>query len=121
MCRMVRPHVKNDKGVMHRSDEPYGSSRLVRHHPMKFYYVYILQSLTKDFIYVGFTHNLRQRFNEHNSGKEFSTKPYTPFELIHYEAYRNEKDAKRREEYFKTTKGKTTLKTMLKEYFISPK
>jgi hypothetical protein len=28
------------------------------------------------------------------------------------------KDAKRREEYFKTTKGKTTLKTMLKEFFI---
>ena len=37
--------------------------------------------------------------------------------LFFYEAYRNEKDAKRREEYFKTTKGKTTLKLMLKEHF----
>lgn len=27
------------------------------------------------------------------------------------------KDAKRRELYLKTTKGKTTLRTMLKEYF----
>jgi len=54
---------------------------------------------------------------EHNSGSEFSTKPYIPYKLIFYEAYRNEKDAKRREEYFKTTKGKTTLKTMLVEFF----
>ena len=84
---------------------------------MKFFYVYVLRSLVKDFIYVGFTSDLKRRFEEHNSGKEFSTKPYIPFELIHYEAYRNEKDAKRREEYFKTTKGKTTLRTMLAEYF----
>ena len=71
----------------------------------------------RKFLYVGFTHNLKRRFEEHNSAKEFSTKPYIPFDLIHYEAYKNEKDAKRREMYFKTTKGKTTLKTMLKEYF----
>lgn len=83
---------------------------------MKFYYVYVLKSLAKDFIYVGFTTDLKVRFKRHNSGTEFSTKPYIPFELIHYEAYRNEKDAKRREEYFKTSKGKTTMKTMLREY-----
>lgn len=83
---------------------------------MKFYYVYVLKSLVKDFIYVGFTTDLRTRFKRHNTGTEFSTKPYIPLELIHYEAYRNIKDAKRREEYFKTTKGKATLKTMLKEF-----
>ena len=86
------------------------------------FHVYILKSLSHDFIYVGFTTDLRKRFSEHNNKEELSTKHYAPFELIHYEAYRNEKDAKRREEYFKTTKGKTTLKTMLKEYFKgSPK
>lgn len=84
---------------------------------MKFYYVYVLQSLNYDFIYVGFTEDLKRRFEEHNNQEELSTKHYAPFELIHYEAYKNEKDAKRREEYLKTTKGKTTLKTMLKEYF----
>jgi len=84
---------------------------------MTFYYVYVIRSLSKqDFIYVGFTTDLKIRFQRHNSGSEFSTKPYIPYELIHYEAYRNEKDAKRREEYFKTTKGKTTLKMMLKEF-----
>ena len=90
---------------------------MVRPTYMKFFYVYILKSLNHDFIYVGFTTNLRKRFSEHNNKEELSTKHYAPFDLIHYEAYRNINDAKRREEYFKTTKGKTTLKTMLKEYF----
>lgn len=84
---------------------------------MKFYYVYILQSKKKDFLYVGFTKDLRKRFQEHNNKEELSTKHYAPFELVHYEAYKNEKDAKRREKYLKTTKGKTTLKMMLKEFF----
>lgn len=84
---------------------------------MKFFYVYILRSLNYDFLYVGFTLDLRRRFKEHNNKEGLSTKHYAPFELIHYEAYRNEKDAKRREEYLKTTKGKTTLKTMLREFF----
>lgn len=84
---------------------------------MKFYYVDVLKSLIKDFIYVGFTTDLKTRVKQHNNKEEFSTKSYAPFELIHYEAYRNSKDAKRREGYLKTTKGKTTLKMMLKEYF----
>ena len=91
--------------------------RLVRPNSMKFYYVYVLKSINFDFIYVGFTIDLKRRFPEHNNREELSTKHYAPFDLIHYEAYRNQKDAKRREEYLKTTKGKTTLKTMLKEYF----
>lgn len=84
---------------------------------MKFYYVYVLKSVNFDFIYVGFTTNLKKRFQEHDNREELSTKHYAPFELIHYEAYRNQKDARRRENYFKTTKGKVTLRQMLKEYF----
>lgn len=84
---------------------------------MKFYYVYILRSKIKDFIYVGFSEDLKTRIKTHNKGENISTKPYIPLELIHYEAYKNIKDAKRRELYLKSNKGKTTLKTMLKEYF----
>lgn len=84
---------------------------------MNFFYVYILQSLKHNFIYIGYTDNLKRRFKEHNTGLVISTKNYHPLELIHYEAYKNQKDAKRREEYLKANKGKTTLKTMLKEYF----
>lgn len=84
---------------------------------MKFFPVYVLQNSSKDFIYIGYSENLKQRIESHNKGENFSTKPYIPLELIHYEAYRSIADAKRREKYLKSNKGKTTLKTMLKEYF----
>ncbi|MDP3994254.1 MAG: GIY-YIG nuclease family protein [bacterium] len=84
---------------------------------MKFFYVYILYNPKNDFIYIGYSTNLKKRFEEHLSGQSKSTKGYLPIKLIHYEAYSNMKDAKRREKYLKTNHGKTTLKTMLKEYF----
>lgn len=83
---------------------------------MLFYYVYVLHNPIRNFIYVGYSENLKSRIASHNKGENKSTKSYIPLELIHYEAYRNKTDAKRREKYFKTTKGKTTLKTMLREY-----
>ena len=87
---------------------------------MKFFYVYVLQSINKpSWIYVGYTENLKERVIEHNSGHSKSTTHYKPLALIHYEAYRIIKDAKRRELYLKTTKGKTTLRTMLKDYFLN--
>ena len=73
---------------------------------MIFYYVYVIKSINFSFTYVGFSTNLKVRFKQHNNKEELSTKAYVPFDLIHYEAYRNKKNAKRREEYFKTTKGK---------------
>lgn len=84
---------------------------------MKFYYVYVLHNKRKNFIYIGYSEDLRQRVTEHNKGYSKSTKAYLPLELIHYEAYKNKKDAKRRELYLKTNRGRTTLITMLKEYF----
>lgn len=87
---------------------------------MKFFYVYVLYNKSKNFIYIGYSENLKQRLIEHNSGKVKSTKHYKPLDLIFYEAYRNMKDAKRREKYLKTNKGKTALATMLDDYFNSP-
>ncbi len=84
---------------------------------MKFYYVYILHNASKHFIYVGYSEDLKTRFATHNNGKVTSTKAYRPLDLIHYEAYKNMKDAKRREKYLKTNKGRTTQMTMLHEYF----
>lgn len=84
---------------------------------MKFYYVYVLYNQNKNFIYIGYSEDLKERIREHNKGYSKSTKPYLPLELIHYEAYKDKKDAKRREIYLKTNRGKTTLRTMLKEFF----
>lgn len=86
-----------------------------------FYYVYIIQSEKNQDLYVGYTTDLKARLERHNKGFNVSTKPYRPWQLIHYEAYRNEDDAKRREKYLKTSQGSRLLKRMLKEYFYSQK
>ena len=78
------------------------------------FYVYILKSFKKaEQIYIGYTSNLKKRFKEHNDGLSQSTKPYRPWELIFYEAYKSQKDALKREKYFKTTKGKKAFRLML--------
>jgi len=84
-----------------------------------FHYVYVLQSMKNQSLYIGYTTDLEIRLREHNRGLNFSTKLYTPWRLIHYEAYRNEKDARRRERYLKTSQGSRLLKRMLKENFYS--
>jgi len=88
----------------------------------KFHYVYVLESIIKSGeLYIGCTENLVKRFREHNTGLNFSTKPYRPWKLIHYESYRSEKDVSRREKYLKTSQGSRLLGRMLKEYFYSRK
>jgi len=86
-----------------------------------FYYVYVLQSLKNNGLYIGFTKDLITRLKQHNSGASEYTRKYVPWQLIHYEAYRNEVDAKRREKYLKTNQGSRLLKRMLKEYFYHQK
>lgn len=86
-----------------------------------FQYVYVLQSMKTGGLYIGYTHDLKKRLGIHNRGLVFSTKPYLPWRLIHYEAYRNKKDAMRHEKYLKTSQGSRLMKRMLKEYFYSIK
>jgi len=81
-----------------------------------FYYVYVLKSLKDNKFYIGYTANLKKRLIEHRQGMVASTKSRTPFQLIFYEAYKNKYDAIRREKYLKTSKGKNTLRQMLKEF-----
>ena len=82
---------------------------------MKSYYVYVLLSLRDKKFYIGFTNNLKRRFEEHKRGENVSTSKRLPIRLIFYEAFLSEIDAKRRERYFKTAKGKTTLRQMLRD------
>jgi len=85
------------------------------------FYTYVLKSIITDALYVGYTNDLRRRFEEHNQKNNFSTKSGAPWQLIYYEACLNEKDAKRREGYLKTSTGARLLKCRLKEYFYSVK
>jgi len=66
------------------------------------YYVYILKSIIKkDEMYIGSTINLKKRIEEHNNGKEISTKRYKPWYVLYYEAYNEEKLARVREKKLK--------------------
>ena len=80
------------------------------------YYTYVLHSDVDKQFYVGFTKDLRQRFEQHNKGSVDSTKSRRPLRLIYYEACLNQEDATRRERYFKTHLGRMFFKKRLKSY-----
>lgn len=80
------------------------------------YYVYILKSLKDNKFYIGYTKNLKSRFELHNAGKVNSTKNRKPLILIYYEACLNQQDATHREKYLKTFHGKMFLRNRLKSY-----
>jgi len=88
------------------------------------YYFYIIQSLKNKKLYIGQTADLKKRLNEHNSGKNLSTKPYIPYEVIFYSGFKNKVDCISCEKYFKTTAGWKRIKKMLQNtlekesYFI---
>lgn len=65
------------------------------------FYVYVLRSKKDKQLYIGYTNDLKRRIEEHNSGKNTSTKYRRPFELIYYEAYKLKEDAEHREDMLK--------------------
>jgi putative endonuclease len=77
------------------------------------YYVYALKSLRRNYIYVGITDNLDRRLNEHNSGRNKTTKPYKPFEILYIEKVVNREIAREREKKLKSGYGKEFLKNLL--------
>ena len=76
------------------------------------YTVYAIKSKVRNYIYVGMTNNVNRRFNEHNNGKERTTKPYVPFDLIYTEIHNNRISARVREKYLKSGIGKEFLKSL---------
>ena len=85
-----------------------------------FYYTYVLLSSRDNKFYIGFTSNLKRRIKEHEQGKNVSTASRLPVKLIYFEGHRSKRDAMRREGYFKTTKGKVTLRQILRESLLPP-
>ncbi|MBU0649999.1 GIY-YIG nuclease family protein [Patescibacteria group bacterium] len=80
------------------------------------HYVYVLKSVKDGKNYVGYTKNLKLRFERHQKGKVSSTKNRRPLKLIYYEACINQQDATHREKYLKTYYGKKYIKSRLKSY-----
>lgn len=78
------------------------------------YFVYVLLSKNDNQFYVGFSANVEKRLSEHNAGENQSTVSRRPLILLYYEAHLSKEDALRRENYFKTTKGKSTFRQMIR-------
>ncbi len=77
------------------------------------YYTYILVSKDGRRTYTGVTSDLKRRFEEHNRGKVKSSKPYRPYEVLHYDCYETLAEATSRERFFKSTQGRRKLKLII--------
>jgi len=95
---------------------PEGAARVVQGYTafVAFWYVYVLRSLKDNMFYVGSANDLKRRLQQHLRGENVSTAKRLPVELLYFEGHRSKDDAVCRERYFKTEKGKTTLRQMLR-------
>lgn len=78
----------------------------LKHYNNKMYYTYILLSSKSHIFYYGYTHDIRQRLSQHNSGTMKATSPHIPWKLVWYCAFETEKEAKDFELYLKSGSGK---------------
>ena len=74
------------------------------------FYVYVLQSQTRSYLYVGLTNNVKRRVDQHQAGREKTTRPYIPFKLLFTESFLNRVQARAREKYLKSGIGKEWIK-----------
>jgi putative endonuclease len=77
--------------------------------------IYVIQSLTTNKLYVGSSRdaNPSVRVATHNAARVSSTKSGRPWQLIHTEMYNTYTEARKRELFLKTGKGRTLLKQIL--------
>jgi putative endonuclease len=80
------------------------------------YFVYAISSLKRNYIYVGLTNNIERRLSEHNTGKNKTTKPYSPFVIIYFEECSSRIEARIKEKYFKSGIGKEKLRIIRDNY-----
>lgn len=51
------------------------------------YYVYVIISKARKYTYTGISDNVERRVFQHNSGRNMTTRPYAPFEIVFIEEY----------------------------------
>ena len=70
------------------------------------YYVYLLRSLNDiSKTYIGYTTNVEQRLETHNSGGSVHTRNFRPWELVAYVAFDTQAKAIAFEKYIKVGSG----------------
>lgn len=104
-----------NSGHMSSQNEP---SRLVlRYNKQTMFFTYVLYSKQDGKLYIGYSSDVMERFDRHSKGLVAATMHRRPLELIYYEAYPTEQEAKRREKFLKGGKGRGQLKAQLELTF----
>ena len=80
------------------------------------FYIYVLISEKDKELNVGFTKELKKRFDEHEKGLVASTAHRRSLKLVYYEACLNKNDVIAREKYFKTGFGRRFLRNRIENY-----
>jgi putative endonuclease len=83
-------------------------------HVIVAFYVYILCSLSNGSYYVGSCDNVNKRLEQHNAGRNLSTKRGIPWELKKVESFEKRKDAYQREQYIKRMKSRSFIEKVIK-------
>ena len=82
---------------------------------MAAHHVYVIKSISHNYIYVGITDNPDRRIHAHNQGYSRTTKPYRPFRVILTEVFASRPEARKREFELKTGAGKAFLRKLAHE------
>ena len=78
------------------------------------FYVYVLRSIKKpEKTYVGYTQDIANRLELHNSERSEYTAKFAPWELLGYIALNNKDKAIELEKYLKTSSGKAFLSSKM--------
>ena len=78
------------------------------------FYVYVLESESTHSWYIGYTQDLNERLQRHNTHQVTSTAHKGPWRHIYYEGYLDRRDAIGREKFLKSGAGWRFLKKQMK-------
>jgi putative endonuclease len=77
------------------------------------HFVYILKSLKDGRYYIGSTHDVGLRLQQHNAGRQAATRYRRPFELVYVESHSEAAAAHKRELYIKSQKSRHFIEDLI--------
>jgi|WetSurMetagenome_2_1015567.scaffolds.fasta_scaffold1258645_1 putative endonuclease len=80
---------------------------------MEKYFVYILQSLSDESFYIGFTTHVERRLDEHNNGLSRYTSGKIPWKIVYCEEYNTRQKALKREKFLKSQRNREFYKRLI--------
>jgi len=83
------------------------------------YYIYILQSLVDDSLYIGYTQSIEQRLIQHNAGFSKYTSKKIPWKVVYTETFPSKKEAIIRERFLKRQKNRKFYDSLINNYLKS--